>query len=134
MTDYSPNKSTARKTLTAQQQQLLDNIWKCKGDAVAAAKMAGYSDPYAACKALKEEIQEEAEYALARLSTTAVAATEDVLTSEDGVKQASEKLKAASLILERTNPKTEKHEVDVGTKGGIFILPNKRPLDEPEEV
>jgi hypothetical protein len=136
MTDFSPFKPQSERKipLTEKQEALIANIWKCNGDILEAAKMAGYSDPYRACRDLKDEIREEMEYALTRLAGPAIHQTKNIMLSEDGVKQASEKLKAIQLVLERTNPKTDKVDVNVESKGGVFVLPAKRPLDEPEEV
>ncbi len=115
----------SRDELTEKQNLLLDNIWACNGDPIKAALKAGYGDPYEAVKALKEEIIEMAKDAMARLSTKAIANLENVLDSDSPIKGASDKLKAAQLILDRTDPKTEKVEVST-EKGAIFILPEKR--------
>ena len=55
-----------------------------------------------------------------------------VLTSSAGVPQAADKLKAANTVLERTHPKTENINIDGEVKSSIFVLPDKRPLDETE--
>lgn len=115
----------SREELTEKQNLLLDNIWECGGDPVKAARKAGYSEPYEAVKALREEIIAMAKDAMARLSTKAVANLENVLDSDSPIKGASDKLKAAQLILDRTDPKTDKVEVTT-EKGAIFILPEKK--------
>jgi hypothetical protein len=134
MADYSLSKEAYVKgELTEKQQLVLDTVWDFAGDVIAAARAAGYSNPYAAVDALAPELNEMAEKALARLSLKSVATMERVLDSDGDVKQANEKLKAVQMILDRTNPKIEKSEIKVEGKGGVFILPEKRAVEEPED-
>lgn len=126
----------SKRTYSERQQKVLDTVWDFGGDAVAAARAAGFSNPYSAVDTLRDELVEMAEKAMARLSLKSVHTMEKVLdaNAEFPVSQASEKLKAAQLILDRTNPKVEKIDVTTDTGKSIFVLPEKRPLDEPQEV
>lgn len=138
MTDqYTPGtEGNSKRNYSERQQKLLDTVWDFGGDPIAAARAAGFSNPYSAVDTLSKELVEMAEKALSRLATKSVHTMEKVLDSgkDDPVYQASEKLKAAQLILERTNPKTEKVDVTTNTVRSIFVLPEKRPLDEPQEI
>jgi hypothetical protein len=118
-----------KKTLTEKQKLLLSKVWECGGDPIKAARLAGYSDPYDAVASVKEELIDLAQNALSRLATKAVANLENVLDADVPVKGAADKMKAAQLILDRTNPKTDKVEIST-EKGSIFILPDKKTFDE----
>lgn len=135
MKGYTPSSGgNKEKEYTEKQQYILDNIWRYGGDAVAAAKAAGYSNPYKAVDVLKDELIELAEKAMARLSAKSISAIENVLDSKDGkVMQAAEKLKAAQLVLDRTNPKREIVDMNHDAKQAIFILPDKRPISAPTD-
>jgi ribosomal protein L2 len=111
------------------QQRFLDLIEEYNGDLVAAARAAGYKQPYRAVKEMRKEIAEVAESVLAGHSVNAAIAVVKIMNSKEGVVQAEQKLKAASVILDRTNPKTERLDVSHEGKGGIFILPMKREED-----
>lgn len=130
MSDFSPRESRPKRVLTEQQQKLLDVVFDHGGDAIKAAKAVGFANPYEAVKRLSDELRELAEYHMARLALKATCQIEDVLDSKGAITQANEKLKAAQLILDRTNPKVEKVDVNAQVKGAIFVLPDKRPLDE----
>lgn len=122
----------ADRIYTEKQQYVLDHLWEYKGDVMAAAKAAGYANPGEAVKALRKELIEMAEEALARIAPKAVLSIEQVMDSETPILGAQDKMKAAQMVLDRTNPKRE--VVDLNTsKGSIFILPNKRPLSDVDE-
>jgi hypothetical protein len=132
MTDYSPTKEGYdKKNLSEKQKALLENLQKSEdGNAIQAAKDAGYSNPYQAVKQNSELIKELVEHELASLSMESAKMIGKIIRSPVGVPQASEKLKAAGTVLDRTNPKTENINIDGVIKNSIFILPNKKPLDE----
>lgn len=137
MKEFSPDKPGQNRELTEKQKALLEKVWECNGDAIEAARQVGYADPYSAVDSVAEELNEMAQKALARLSIKSVKALENVLDSDDDPKsvviQANEKLKAAQMILDRTNPKVEKVDITADHKGGVFVLPEKRPVVEEED-
>ena len=112
------------------QQKFLSLIEEYEGDLVAAARAAGYKQPYRAVKDLRKEIIDVAESVLAGNSINAAIAVVNIMKNKDGVAQADAKLKAAGIILDRTNPKTERLDVTHEGKGGIFILPAKDDVAE----
>lgn len=118
---------TQKRELTEKQKLLLSKVWECNGDPVKAAVAAGYLDPHSAVESVKEELIDLAQTALSRLATKAVVNLENVLDSDTPIKGAGDKMKAAQLILDRTNPKTEKVEIST-EKGSVFILPDKKTL------
>ncbi len=132
--EFSPEKEGySKQKYTEMQQRVLDTvISEYGGDVIAAAKAAGYSNPYQIAKALREELIEMAETVLARFAVPAALKVGEILTASDElpVVQANEKLAAARMILEKTNPKTQILEVSGDVKHGLFFLPNKRPVDE----
>ena len=132
--EFSPKQEGYKKGKYSQmQQQVLDTvITEHGGNAIEAAKAAGYSNPYQVVGTLRSELIELAEVVLAKYAIPAAMKIGEVLTAtnENPVIQANEKLKAAQLILERTNPKTEKVDISGEVKGGMFFLPAKRPIDE----
>ena len=107
------------------QQKMLSLIEEYDGDLVAAARAAGYKQPYRAVKDLRKEIIDVAECVLAGNSINAALTVVGIMRKEGAVPQADAKLKAASIILDRTNPKTERLDITHEGKGGIFILPAK---------
>jgi hypothetical protein len=120
-----------KKNLSEKQKALLENLQKSEdGDAVQAAIDAGYSNPYQAIRQNAELIKDLVEDELAKLSMESAKMIGKVIRSAAGVPQASDKLKAAALVLERTNPKTDHINVGGEVKSSIFVLPNKKPLDE----
>ena len=115
------------------QQEVLDTVISDHGgNVIAAAKAAGYSNPYQIANALREELIELAETVLAGYAIPAALKLGEVMLApnDQPVVQANEKLKAAQLILDRTNPRTEKVDVTGEITGGLFFLPNKKPIDE----
>ena len=135
MVELSPDKSGYNTKHTPKQKLLLSLVWKNSGDTIAAAKEAGYSDPYQAVDSLQKELAEMAEKAFARLSMKGVDAIGKILDSnikdpDSVVVQASEKLKAVQLLWDRTHPKTEKIDITAEHKGGVFVLPDKRPVED----
>ena len=133
--DFSPTKEGYKpRDLNERQKKLLELTWEYGGDTIRAARDAGFSNPYAAVNTMADVLIEEAEKAMARLALKSVMTMEKVLDSDGDVKQANEKLKACQLILDRTNPKTEKVDVNANVKAGLFVLPEKRPVEDPDDA
>lgn len=119
---------------TDKQKYILDNvISKYGGNAVEAAKGAGYYNPHDAVAALSEELIEIAQNVIARTAVTAAMTYEQVLNSPVPIPGIKEKLAAAKEVLEHTNPKTQKVDLSGEVKTGIFILPSKAELNGKEE-
>jgi len=137
MSNFTPGRiKSSKPTYTSKQKKLMATIWEHDGDALQAAKAAGFKDPHGAVKRLSDELIEIANKAMVRLSVKSVKTLEKILDSSDKenlVIQGNEKLKACQLILDRTNPKTEKVDVTATHKGGVFILPEKRPVDDSDD-
>jgi len=117
---------------TEMQKKVLDTVLDYGGDLVKAGKAAGMTNPKRDTLVLSKEVIKMAEEYLGQNSLKAAMKITDVMESEEGVVQANEKLKSAQLILDRTNPKTDKVDISGEVKGGVFILPNKAPLDTGE--
>lgn len=132
---YNHEHDSRPRRYTEKQQYVLDNvISKYKGDAVAAAKGAGYTQPHLAVQSLKEELIEIAQNIIARTAIVAAMTYEEVLNSPVPVPNVKEKLMAAKEVLEHTNPKTQKVDVSGEIKTGIFVLPVKSELSLPKEA
>lgn len=134
MSEYSTTKQGYdKKNLSDKQKALIDNLNKSEdGDVIQCAKDAGYANPYQAVRQNAELIKDAVEDELLKLSSESIKTLGKILRSSAGVPQASEKLKAIAMILERTNPKTDNINVNGQVKASLFILPNKQPLDEDD--
>ena len=116
---YLPQTTTKSKTLTDKQQSFLDNLIETGGDPKKAAELAGYSGNYhQVIKSLRQEVIELA----------------DIMNSNVPIPQVSNKLTAAQTILDRVGvSKSDKLDVTHSTGGGIFILPQKTPIEVQAE-
>ena len=127
---------TNRK-LTDKQQSFLDNLIQTGGDPKQAAELAGYSgNHYQVIQTLREEIVDLASDVLARSAPQAAFKLVEVMTSDDAIPQVATKLQAAQTILDRVGvSKKERLDINHNVSGGIFILPEKAPIEvEAEEV
>lgn len=120
-----PQKKKERELTENQKELLRITITDHGGDAVAAAKALGYSDPYRAVKTVKHELIEMAEDIMAKNSVKAAMKVGEVMDSDIPIPGANEKLRAAQTILDRTNPKQEKVELSGEVTTGLIILPPK---------
>jgi len=94
---------------------------------------AGYSpnNVNVAIRALKDEILEMAEMILVSSAPGAANTLVRVMTAEDQVPQASNKLDAAKTILDRIGlGKKEQMDVNHNVTGGLMILPGKHDLGD----
>ena len=127
---------TNRK-LTEKQQSFLDNLIQTGGDPKQAAELAGYSgNHYQVIQTLREEIVDLASDVLARSAPQAAFKLVEVMTSDDAIPQVATKLQAAQTILDRVGvSKKERLDINHNVSGGIFILPEKAPIEvKAEEV
>jgi len=132
--NFTPSKGKSEKNYTEMQQYILDNVvTKYGGDPLAAARGAGYSNPYNAVLALREELMDIADNILALNLIKANLKQVEIMESETPVPDSANKLKAALEIRNYVRPKATEIKVEGEIKGGVFILPDKKPLDSSDE-
>lgn len=113
------------------QQSFLDNLVSCNGDTKRAAELAGYAEGSytSVVKALKTEIIELAENILAQNAPKASLKLVEVMDSTNPIPQANVRLQAAQTVLDRVGiSKTDKLDVNLQNKNGLFILPAKQEV------
>ena len=136
MNSIIPTTQQARQ-LTEKQQLFLDNLIETEGNAKAAAELAGYSGGhYQVLKSLKNEVLELTKDVLAHNAPKAAFKLLEIMDSDKPIPQASNKLVAAQSLLDRVGvSKSEKLDINMQASSGIFILPDKAPIDaEAEEI
>jgi hypothetical protein len=119
------------KQLTTMQEAFLDNLPKVGGDPKKAAELAGYAEGSytTVVKSLKTEILDLATNILAQSAPKAAMKLVDIMDSSEPVPQANMRIQAAQQILDRVGlGKTDRLDVTVNTKGGLFILPAKEEI------
>ena len=134
---YLPQTTNNNKVLTEKQQSFLDHLITTNGNPKEAAELAGYSGNYhQVIKSLRQEVIELASDVLARSAPAAAFKLVDIMNSDRPIPQISNKLTAAQTILDRVGvSKSDKLDVTHTSAGGIFILPEKEPIEaEAEEV
>ena len=136
MSSIIPTTQQARQ-LTEKQQLFLDNLIETEGNAKIAAELAGYSGGhYQVLKALKNEVLELTKDVLAHNAPKSAFKLLEIMDSDKPIPQASNKLVAAQSLLDRVGvSKSEKLDINMQASSGIFILPDKAPIDaEAEEI
>ena len=125
---------TQRK-LTEKQQSFLEHLVETQGDAKKAAELAGYTSHYHhVVKTLKNEILELTQEILANSAPKAAFKLVEIMESNRPIVQANNKLSAAQTLLDRVGvSKIDKLDVNYNLNSGIFVMPDKAPLDLPEE-
>jgi hypothetical protein len=134
---YLPTTEVKERNLTNKQQAFLDNLITTEGNLKEAAELAGYSGNYhQVIKSLRQEVIELASDVLARSAPAAAFKLVEIMTSDRPLPQVGNKLQAAQTILDRVGvSKSDKLDVTHKAAGGIFILPEKQPIEiEAEEV
>jgi len=128
-------KKEVKRELTEKQQSLLDHHVETKGDMKEAAKLAGYSSSYHyVVKSLKSEILELTTEILATSAPKAAFKLLEIMESTRPVIQAANKLTAATTVLDRVGVvKIDRVDVNHSVGGGIFLMPDKAPIDLNEE-
>ena len=129
--DNSQNK----RELTEKQQLFLTHLVECEGDAKKAAELAGDSSHYHhVVKTLKSEILELTQEILANSAPKAAFKLVEIMESKKPIIQANNKLTAAQTLLDRVGVgKVDRVDVnDNVNSGGIFLMPDKAPLDLEE--
>ena len=127
------NTSLAKTTrkLTEKQQSFLDYLIETGGNPKEAAELAGYSGNYhQVIKSLREEVIQLASDVLARSAPQAAFKLIDIMNSDRPIPQVGNKLQAAQTILDRVGvAKRDRLDVTHKAAGGIFILPEKQPIE-----
>ena len=136
MSSILPSLSKPRE-LTEKQQLFLDSLVETQGDAKQAAALAGYSGGhYQVLKALKNEVLELTKDVLAHNAPKAAFKLLEIMESDKPIPQANNKLTAAQSLLDRVGvSKSETLDINHQVSGGIFLMPDKAPIEvEAEEV
>ena len=136
MTSIIPTNSKERE-LTEKQQLFLDSLVETQGNAKEAAALAGYSGGhYQVLKALKNEVLELTKDVLAHNAPKAAFKLLEIMESDRPIPQANNKLTAAQSLLDRAGvSKTETLDINHQVSGGIFLMPEKAPIEiEAEDV
>ena len=136
MSSILPSLSKPRE-LTEKQQLFLDSLVETQGDAKQAAALAGYSGGhYQVLKALKNEVLELTKDVLAHNAPKAAFKLLEIMESDKPIPQANNKFTAAQSLLDRVGvSKSETLDINHQVSGGIFLMPDKAPIEvEAEEV
>ena len=125
----------SKRELTEKQQSFLEYLVETQGDAKKAAELAGYKSHYHhVVKTLKNEILELTQEVLANSAPRAAFKLVEIMDSTKPVIQANNKLAAAQTLLDRVGvTKVDKVDVNHTVNSGIFLMPDKAPLDLPED-
>ena len=126
-----------KKELTEKQVSFLGYLVETNGDAKLSAELAGYSgNHYQILRSLKEEVLELTTDVLAQSAPKAAFKILEMMNTDQTIPQANIKLQAAQTVLDRVGiSKSEKLDINLQTAGGIFIMPDKAPIEvEAEEV
>ena len=119
------------KELTNKQQLFLDSLVETQGDPKKAAAIAGYSGGhYQVLKSLKNEVLELTKDVLAHNAPKAAFKLLEIMESNKPIPQANNKLAAAQSLLDRVGvSKTETLDVNHQVSAGIFLMPDKAPIE-----
>jgi|TARA_R110000751_G_scaffold71189_2_gene143964 hypothetical protein len=128
-------KREVKRELTEKQQSFLKHLVETQGDAKQAAQLAGYSSPYhQIVKSLKSEILEITKEVLASSAPKAAFKLVEIMESNRPIVQASNKLAAATTLLDRVGVvKVDRVDVNHNVGGGIFLMPDKAPIEINQE-
>ena len=128
---YLPSTEVKERSLTDKQQAFLDNLITTGGNPKEAAELAGYSGNYhQVIKSLREEVIQLASDVLARSAPQAAFKLVEIMNSDAPIPQVGNKLTAAQTILDRVGvAKRDRLDVNHQSSGGIFILPEKQPIE-----
>jgi len=128
-------KKEVKRELTEKQKSFLNYLVETKGDMKEAAKLAGYSSPHhSIVKSLKSEILELTAELLATAAPRAAFKLVEIMESTRPIVQAANKLAAATTVLDRVGVvKIDRVDVNHSVGGGIFLMPDKAPIQLDEE-
>lgn len=129
----SVNTTDSKRQLTIKQESFLEHLVETQGDAKKAAELAGYKSHYHhVVKGLKSEILELTQEVLANSAPKAAFKLVEIMESNRPIVQANNKLAAAQTLLDRVGVgKVDRVDVNhnVSGGGGIFLMPDKTPID-----
>tara|TARA_R100000963_G_C4627279_1_gene93203 strand:+ start:156 stop:590 length:435 start_codon:yes stop_codon:yes gene_type:complete len=127
-------KRDTKRELTKKQKSFLVHLVETEGDAKKAAELAGYSSShYSIIKSLKSEILELTKEVLANSAPKAAFKLVEIMESTRPIVQANNKLAAAQTLLDRVGVgKIDKVDVNHSVGGGIFLMPDKAPIEITE--
>jgi len=128
----SIDKNQTKRELSVKQQSFLEHLVDTQGDAKKAAELAGYTSHYHhVVKTLRSEILELTQEILANSAPRAAFKLVEIMDSKKPVIQAGNKITAAQTLLDRVGvSKVDKLDVTHSmNSGGIFLMPDKAPLD-----
>jgi hypothetical protein len=126
--EFLPTKRHGKRELTEKQLALLDNLEACNYDPVKAAEMAGYAYPQQAVRSVREELTNIAHDLVSNSSLRAAATLTEIMTTDRPIPNIKEKIAAANSLLDRGGiAKREILDVNQTVKGGVFVLPEKKP-------
>ncbi len=127
-------KRDTKRELTKKQKSFLVHLVETEGDAKKAAELAGYSSShYSIIKSLKSEILELTKEVLANSAPKAAFKLVEIMESTRPIVQANNKLAAAQTLLDRVGVgKIDKVDVNHNVGGGIFLMPDKAPIEITE--
>ena len=132
----SVNNTTSKRQLTEKQQSFLEHLVETEGDAKKAAELAGYTSHYhRVVRTLKNEILEITNEILANSVPKAAFKLVEIMESKRPIVQANNKLAAAQTLLDRVGV-GRKDTIDVNHRvgGGIFLMPDKQPIETVEDA
>ena len=131
----SIDKQHSKRELTEKQQSFLEHLVDTQGDAKKAAELAGYSSHYHhVVKTLRSEILELTQEILANSAPRAAFKLVEIMESNRPIVQASNKLAAATTLLDRVGVvKVDRVDVNHNVGGGIFLMPDKAPIEINQE-
>ena len=132
----SVNNTTSKRQLTEKQQSFLEHLDETEGDAKKAAELAGYTSHYHhVVKTLKNEILEITNEILANSAPKAAFKLVEIMESKRPIVQANNKLAAAQTLLDRVGVgRKDTIDVDHRVGGGIFLMPDKQPIETVEDA
>ena len=127
-------KRDTKRELTKKQKSFLVHLVETEGDAKKAAELAGYSSShYSIIKSLKSEILELTKEVLANSAPKAAFKLVEIMEATRPIVQANNKLAAAQTLLDRVGVgKIDKVDVNHSVGGGIFLMPDKAPIEITE--
>ena len=136
--NFLPTNQSSKRKLTEQQETFLSVLaTTAKGDINLALEEAGYqlTSKSKVIDSLKDEIVDVATKILAKSAPRASQKLVEILESDDPIPQVNAKLQAAQTLLDRVGvAKRDKLDVTHNVGSGIFILPEKKPTIEAEDV
>jgi len=122
--------------LTEQKELFLAHLQET-GNVAKASELCGFSSAYGykLQRELSSVIVERARETLAWAALKAANTTIELMDADSGTEQANIKLAAAEKVMDRVGlTRHTSVEVQVESQTGLFILPAKAPVEDPEDT